>query len=333
MDLSVSYLGLDLQHPIIASASPLSQSIDGIKRLEEAGAAAVVLPSLFEEQVRTEAASLLPQVRCGTTVDHASTSNSAPVSYENGPDEYLELVRKAKKVVQIPVIASLNGATPGGWTQYARCLAEAGASAIELNIYSLPTDLWLTGRQVESQYEEIVQSVRRAVSIPLAVKSGPFFSAMGEMAQRLVAAGADGLVLFNRFYQPDFDLDHLQVVPSLELSRRSEIRLPLLWIAVLHGRLQASLAASSGVHTSAEVVKYLLAGADAVMTASALMRNGLGHMKSLVNGLREWLEQHDFGSVRQIQGLMDQRSASNPGELTRTNYMRVLQSYWNPYLA
>jgi dihydroorotate dehydrogenase (fumarate) len=334
VDLRTRYLGLDLAHPIVASSSPLSKSLDGIRRLEDAGAAAIVLFSLFEEQIQRENEAFEDLSQLGSesfaeSLSYFPAVGDAPV----GPDHYLELIRRARESVDVPIIASLNGITDAGWTKFARLIAEAGAQALELNVFSLPVDLALSGREVEQRTVDLVAAVRRAVSIPLAVKLSPFFSAPGEMAQRIVAAGADGLVLFNRFYQPDFDLERLEVEPSLELSRAYEIRLPLLWIALLHGRTGASLAATTGVETAIEVAKFLLAGADVVMTTSALLRHGPEHLRALRSGLSEWLERHGSTSVAQIRGSMSRQKAANPEAFERANYLRILQSHRSPYQA
>jgi dihydroorotate dehydrogenase (fumarate) len=319
---------MELAHPVIVSASPFTRSLDGIRRLEDAGAAAIVMHSLFEEQIRTHDQ---PREWSGAEAEPAFGSPPAQGDEDPGPEEYLDLLRRAKESVGIPVIASLNGVTDEGWTSYARSIQETGVDAIELNIFHIPADLRTTGRQVEQRYADVVFAVRSAVSIPLAVKIGPYFSALGEMARRLVVSGADGLVLFNRFYQPDFDLDTLEVVTDLELSHRSEIRLPLLWIAALHGRIPASLAASTGVQTAAEVVKYLLAGADVVMTTSALLRQGTEHLPRLVEGLRYWLDRHEYDAVATMQGILSQEKIEDPTSQDRANYLKILQSYRGPF--
>ena len=330
MDLRTTYMGMELQHPIVASASPLSGSVASIKRLEDAGAAAVVLFSLFEEQLKHESAALEYLMTAGTE-SFAESLNYFPEvdDYTVGPDRYLELVRQASEAVDIPIIASLNGITNTGWIEYARLMQEAGARGIELNIYYIPADLTTSGREVEQRYIEIVKAVKAAVSIPVAVKLSPFFSAIGSMAKALDEAGADALVLFNRFYQPDFDLDKLDVVPNLQLSTPDEIRLPLLWIAVLHGKLRASLGATRGVHSPVEVVKYLMAGADAVMTTSALLKHGVDYLGTLREGLRTWMEMRRYGSVAQMKGSLSQQSCPDPDAFERANYMKVLQS-WRP---
>jgi dihydroorotate dehydrogenase (fumarate) len=333
MDLTTKYLGLELKHPIVASSSPMSRSLDGIKRMEDAGAAAVVLFSLFEEQIRYENESFDYLAEAGTESFAESLSYFPDVGdYRVGPDAYLELIRKASESCDVPIIASLNGISDTGWTEYSKQMIEAGAKALEINVFYIPADLSLTGRQVEQRYVDVVKAVRGAVDAPVAVKLSPFFSAMGEMAQRFVEAGADGLVLFNRFYQPDFDLEEMEVVPDLDLSAASEIRLPLLWIAVLHGRVNCSLAATRGVESGREVIKYVMAGADAVMTTSALLRNGAGHMKTLVNQVQDWMERRGYESVAQMKGSMSQRKVADPDAFERSNYIKVLQSYKSPYM-
>lgn len=323
-DLRTTYLGLPLAHPIVAAASPLSRTIDGVRRLEDGGAAAIVLFSLFAEQVFPEAE---PLPGAGHGAPRGMVAQSwRPGQGAVGPDAYLELIRRAKETVDIPVIASLNGVTDAGWTRFAHDAQQAGADAIELNIFYIPADLAVSGRQVEQRYVDVVLAVRSSVRIPVSVKVCPFFSAMGEMARRLVVAGADGLVLFNRFYQPDIDLDRLAVLPALELSRPAEARLPLLWIALLRGRLPADLAATTGVESTDEVVKYLLAGADTVMTASAVLRHGPEHITQLVRGLHEWLDRRGYDSLARIRGLLAHRTIADPDTYERMNYIKVLQS-------
>jgi dihydroorotate dehydrogenase (fumarate) len=328
MDLTTHYMGLELKHPVVASASPLSESLDGIRRLEDGGAAAVVMFSLFEEQIRRENAAL------DRLLSHGSHSFAESLSYfpalddfAVGPDHYLDLVRRASETIDIPIIASLNCITGEGWIDYARQLEQAGADGLELNIYAIETNLDVAGQDVEQRYLDSLGLVKQAVSIPVALKLSPFFSAFGHMAKRLDAAGADALVLFNRFYQPDLDIDTLEAAPTLTLSSAGEIRLPLLWIALLHGRLKASLGATRGVETAVEVIKYLLAGADTVMTASALLRHGPGHAAALVEGLEAWMDQRGFQSVRQLRGIMSHARAADPQAFERANYIRILESY------
>jgi dihydroorotate dehydrogenase (fumarate) len=327
-------MGLDLKHPLVASAGPISKSLDGIKRLEDAGASAVVLFSLFEEQIRQENESFDYLTEAGTESFGESLSYFPAVGdYKMGPDAYLDLIRQATEAVDIPIIGSLNGVTDAGWAEYAKDISDAGAQAIELNVYYIPADVGIAARDVEQRYIDIVKHVKGAVSIPVSVKLSPFFSSIGEMANRFVEAGANGLVLFNRFYQPDFDLEELEVVPNLELSSASEIRLPLMWIAILHGRVEASLAATRGVETAQEVVKYVMAGADVVMTTSALLRNGVGHMKTLVDGLNAWMEKRGYDSVEQMKGSMSQLKVADPSAFERANYIKMLGSFKSPYMA
>jgi len=312
----------------VAGAGPITGKLDNIRKLEDLGAGAVVLPSLFEEQIEQEQQLIDRLATMGAdNCAEALTYLPAPESYSVGPAGYLETIHRASQAVDIPVVASLNGITDEGWVQYARQLEEAGASAIELNIYFIPTAPELTGRAVEERYVHILQAVKRAVKIPVAVKLSPYFSAMGHMAGQLVEAGADGLVLFNRFYQLDIDLTGLTLLPNLDLSTPAEIRLPLLWIGVLSGRLGASLAASTGVESSDEVVKYLLAGADVVMTTSALLRHGAGHMKVLLDGVASWLAARDLNTLDSIRGRMSQRKVADKTAFARANYIRVLQGY------
>jgi dihydroorotate dehydrogenase (fumarate) len=326
MDLKTRYMGLELRNPLVASASPLNADLDNIRHLEDAGVAAIVLPSLFEEQIDA-------QMRQYETLTAAGLESSPeaeryfPQSDEPGPQEYLDLIRRAVAAVDIPIIGSLNGTTDEGWTGYAKLIEEAGASGLELNVYFIPTDLSLTGRDVEERYLDILRAVRDAVDIPIAIKLGPYFSSIGQMALAFAAAGAHALVLFNRFYQPDIDLSELRLLNDLQLSNASEIRLPLLWIAVLSGRIDASLAASTGVESSEQVIKYLLAGADAVMTTSALLRNGPRHIEKLLAGTISWLSARDLGSVAEIRGLLSQRRFRNPDSFGRANYMKILQGY------
>jgi len=328
MDLRTTYMGLPLKHPIVASASPLSEKLDNFKRMEDAGAAAVVMFSLFEEQIKRENAAIEHLITAGTNSFAESLSYFPDFDdYDTGPEEYLNLLRQASEAVDIPVIGSLNGITNEGWVDTARMMQEAGASGIELNIYYIPANLYMSGREVEQRYVEILKEVKSSVAIPVALKLSPFFSAMGNMARQFDEAGADALVLFNRFYQPDFDLDKLDVKVNLELSTPSEIRLPLLWIAVLYGRINASLGATRGVHSPTEVIKYLMAGADAVMTTSALLRNGIGFLTTLVDGLQSWMEQRQYESVQQMKGSMSQINCLDPGAFERANYIKIIESW------
>jgi len=331
VDLHITYLGLELKHPVVASASPLSETLDGVRRLEDGGASAIVLFSLFEEQIHCEDNALDYFSQVGAESSAETLSYFPDVAdYQVGPERYLDLIRNAVEAVGVPVIGSLNGMTPSGWCNFARQIEQAGAAALELNIYYVPADITTSAREVEQRYVEIVKSVREVVTIPIAVKLSPYFSAFGEMAERLITAGADGLVLFNRFYQPDFDLEKLEVVPNLKLSSSIEMRLPLLWIAILHSNIRASLAATTGVETANEVIKYLLAGADVAMTTSALLRHGPQHLSILVEGLRQWMEQQEYESVQQMQGAMSQQHVADPSAFERANYIHGLQSYRDP---
>lgn len=332
MDLSTRYMGLELRHPVVASASPLSSSLDGIRRLEDGGAAAVVMFSLFEEQLRQEIASVEHLTTAGSESFAESLSYfPALEEYHAGPDQYLDLLRRAAEAVDIPVIASLNCVSGDSWRDYARLLCEAGASGIELNVYYLPANPGLSGPEVEQTYLDALEAVKTASSIPVALKLGPYFSAMAHMARRFEAAGADALVLFNRFYQPDFDLEELTVTPNLQLSEASEIRLPLRWIAMLSGRVGLSLAATTGVRGPNEVVKYLLAGADAVMTTSALLRNGPGYCRVLVDGLADWMDRRGYERLDRMKGALSQKSVGDPTAFARANYIRMLEGWKNPY--
>jgi dihydroorotate dehydrogenase (fumarate) len=329
LDLRTNYLGLSLAHPVVPSASPVTADMDHLLRLAEAGAAAVVLPSLFEEQVEHEAMAMYhgTEWSSGSFAEAADGYFPEMNDYNTGPDSYLELIRAAKAELSIPVIASLNGTTRGGWTLYAKVLADEGIDALELNIYLVAADQTISGNEIEGRYLGLVESVRRVVDVPLAVKVGPFFSSMAHMAERLVSAGADGLVLFNRFYQPDIDLDRLEVVPNLVLSTPAELRLVLRWVAILHGRVNCSLAASTGVDGPVEAAKLLLAGADVVMMASALLRHGPERLRQTVDGLRAWLVEREYESLNQARGSLSQKSVADPFSYERANYMRTLVSY------
>ena len=327
MDLTTRYLGLTLKNPLVASASPLTSDLGNLRRLEDCGAAAVVLPSIFEEQIEAEEAETERLTTfSGESFPEALSYFPAAVNYI-GPQAYLENLRRAREAVAIPVIASLNGISRSGWCDYARLVEQAGANAIELNAYFVPSDLSLSGAAVEKLYLDVVRAVKSAVSIPVAVKLSPYFSAPGRMAIALAGAGADGLVLFNRFYQPDIDLAALRLKRDIELSRPAEIRLPVLWIGVLAGNVRASLAASSGVDSVEEVVKYLLVGADVVMTTAALLRYGLEHMATLVEDLGDWLAAREIDSIAGIRGRMSRGALSDPTAFDRANYVQILQSY------
>jgi dihydroorotate dehydrogenase (fumarate) len=328
MNLTTNYLGMVLKNPIVASSSPLSHTIDSIRRLEDAGAAAVVMYSLFEEQIGFDSYYVDHHLTAGIDSYAESLSYFPDMqTYNVGPDAYLNLIRRAKDAVDIPVIGSLNGASVGGWTDYATLIEDAGADAIELNVYYLPTNPELTGLEVESLYIDILMAVRQAVTIPVAVKLSPFFSSMSNMARRLSEHGADGLVLFNRFYQPDFDLENLEVAPRLVLSNSDDLRLPLRWVAILYGRVSSDLAITSGIHTSLDVIKGLMAGARVTMMASELLQKGVGRVGQVLDELVTWLHQYEYESVMQMVGSMSQQHCAEPAAFERANYMKMLQSY------
>lgn len=328
IDLSTKYLGMDLRNPLVVSASPLSKEIANLRHMEDAGAAAIVLYSLFEEQINIESNELDRYLWDGSDVSAESTSMFPDLAnYNIGPDAYLEHIRQAKQAVSIPIIASLNGVSRGGWVSYAREAEQAGADAIELNVYFVPADPRSSADDVEKLYIDLVTEVRRTVSIPVAVKVGPYFSSFANMALRLEAAGANAIVIFNRFYQPDFDLDALEVKPSLTLSRSDELLLRLHWTAILHGHLHADIAITGGVHTVEDVVKSMMAGAKITMLASALLQNGIGYLRPLRNQLESCLELHEYESIKQMQGSMSQKNVPNPKAFQRANYMKVLSSY------
>jgi dihydroorotate dehydrogenase (fumarate) len=327
IDLSTTYLGLPLRTPLVASASPLSQELDGIRHLEDAGASAVVLYSLFEEQLRQESWELDHHLTEGTdSFAEAMSFFPQPSEFHVGPDGYLNHIRRAKEAVEIPIIASLNGTTVGGWIQYAKLIEQAGADALECNIYSIPTDPGLTSAAVEQQYLDIIETVKSAVTIPIAVKLSPFFSNMANMAKRLDEVGANALVLFNRFYQPDINLDELEIKPNVLLSTPQALRLPLTWIGILYGRIQANLAATSGVHGPEDVVKLLMVGADVTMLCSTLLRNGISHLRHIEDGLLLWMEKHEYDSVQQMKGSMSQIRCANPSAFERAQYMKAVKS-------
>lgn len=329
MDLTTTYLGLKLKNPLVPSASPLSRSVDAVRRLEDAGASAIVLYSLFEEQINYEAEK----------VDHYLTTYSESyaeaLSYFPEPDafnnlyaeEYLEHIFDLKKTVQMPVIASLNGVSEGGWMEYAKKMEQAGADAIELNIYYLAADPAVSGREVERMYIDDVKKVKKNLKIPVSVKLGPYFSSFANMAVELDNAGADGLVLFNRFYQPDIDLETMEVSPSLVLSSNYEKRLPMRWIAILYGQLRASLAATSGVHNAEDAIKMILCGADVTMLASVLLRKGIEHLNDILVDFQAWMIEHEYASVSEMKGSMSHRNVAEPAAFERANYLKILQSF------
>lgn len=330
MDLSTHYLGLKLRSPLVPSACPLTRELDEIRRAEDAGAGAVVLPSVFEEQIRRESADLDLAIEQATDVSAEAQSYFPQVGeFRIGPEDYLEHVQAAKRAVKIPVIASLNGSSLGGWTEYARKIQAAGADALELNIYYIPTDPDLTSAEVEKTYLDILKAVKGAVTLPVAVKLSPFFSSMANMARQLDDAGANGLVLFNRFYQPDIDIDKLEVEHSLLLSTPQARRLPLRWVAILHGRIRASLAATSGIHTAFDALKVLMAGADVTMLCSVLLRKGMPQIAAIEKEMRLWMEKHEYDSVTQLKGSLSQKNCPDPSAFERAQYMRLLAT-WKP---
>jgi len=328
MDLTTTYLGLTLRTPLVPSASPLSEEIDNIRRMEDAGAAAVVLYSLFEEQLVLDRYELHHHLTEGTeSFAEALTYFPEATEYHLGPDDYLEHIRKAKQAVAIPIIASLNGTSLGGWTSYAKQMQAAGADALELNVYYIPTDAQQTAEQVEQTYVDILQAVKSAVTIPVALKLGPFFSNMARMARRLDEAGANALVLFNRFYQPDIDLEALEVRPRVLLSTPQAMRLPLTWIGILYGRIRADMAATSGVHEAEDVLKLLMVGANVTMLCSVLLQRGIEQIRTIEEGVRQWMELHEYRSVQQMRGSMSQQNVANASAFVRANYISSLQSY------
>jgi dihydroorotate dehydrogenase (fumarate) len=330
VDLTTTYLGLKLKNPLVASPSPLSEKVENVKRMEEAGIAAVVMYSLFEEQIIHESLELDYFLTRGTeSFAEALTYFPNVGKFSLAPDKYIEILEKNKLAVNIPVMGSLNGVSTGGWIEYAQKIQDAGADALELNLYYLPTDVNLTSTQLEDNYLKLVGDIRAKVKIPLAVKLAPFFTALPNFARRLVEAGADGLVLFNRFYQPDLDLENLEVVPNLVLSNSDELRLPLRWIAILYGKIKADLALTSGVHTSEDAIKAIMAGATVAMTTSALLKRGSNAIQQILTGMEEWMTTHEYESVKQMRGSMSQGAVAEPAAFERANYMKVLNSF-NP---
>ena len=328
MDLTTNYLGLKLRSPLVVSASPLSEEVDNIKRMEDAGAAAVVLYSLFEEQLRQDRLEMNQNLQQGTeSFAESLTYFPEPNEFKLGPEEYLKHIAAAKKATRIPIIASLNGSSAGGWTDYAKQIQQAGADALELNIYYIPTDMNLTGTEVEMTYLDILKSVKSNVTIPVAVKLSPFFSNFANMAKRLDQAGANGLVLFNRFYQPDIELESLEVKPNILLSTPMAMRLPLRWIALLHGKLKASLAATSGIHRASDALKMLMVGADVTMLCSTVIRHGIPQIAMIEREMVEWLKEHEYESVSQLKGSLSQKNCPEPAAFERAQYMKALTGY------
>ena len=327
-DLSTTYLGLELKNPLVASASPLSKKVGNAKKLEEAGVSAIVMYSLFEEQIIHESLELDHYLTRGThAFAEAMTYLPDLGTYNIGPEKYVGHISALKKAVSIPVIASLNGVSKGGWVRYARLMQDAGADALELNMYYLPADPGLTGQELEDNYVDLVTEVKSAISIPLAVKLSPFITSLPNFARRLVIAGADGLVLFNRFYQPDFDLEELEVVRILELSDSRDLLLPLRWISILYGKIDADLALTSGVHTAQDVLKSMMAGARVAMMTSAILQDGYEVIPSILTDLQAWMETYEYQSIKQMQGSMSQQSVAEPAAFERSNYIRILNEF------
>lgn len=329
MDLTTNYLGITLKSPlVVGSCAPLTEEIDNIKRMEDAGAAAVVLHSFFEEQLRQEQLELHHHLTHGTeSYPEALTYFPEPEIFHVGSDEYLEHIRKAKKMVDMPIIASINGSTLGGWLDYSKQIEQAGADALELNIYYVPTDLDIPGGEIEQNYLDILKAVKSEINIPIAIKISPYFSNMANMAKRFAEAGVDGLVLFNRFYQPDIDLNNLEVYPNVLLSTPQAMRLPMRWIAILYGKIDADLAATSGIHHSTDVIKMVMAGAKITQVVSALLRHGIHYLGTLEEGIRNWMEENEYTSIRQMQGSFSQLHCPDPTAFERAQYMKALQTY------
>ncbi|MFA6540385.1 MAG: dihydroorotate dehydrogenase-like protein [Bacteroidota bacterium] len=328
MDLSTTYLGLQLKNPIVPSASPMSRTVGNVKLMEDYGASAVVLYSIFEEQIRHETKELHHHLTVNAESYAEATSYFPSVEeYHTGPDEYLEHIRKLKESVNIPIIGSINGVTEGGWIDYAKKIEQAGADALELNIYYIPTDPKMTGGDIEQNYLDIVKDVRHQVKIPIAVKLSSFFTAIPNVATRLDAIGVNGLVMFNRFYQPDINLDTLNVEPGVTLSSSDALRLPLRWIAILYGKVKADLAATTGVHTEEDVIKLVMAGANVTMMCSALLRHGPRKIREVLTGIQQWMVEHEYPSLSDVRGSMSHKSVADPSSFERANYMKALQSY------
>jgi dihydroorotate dehydrogenase (fumarate) len=326
IDLSTTYLGLKLKNPLVPSASTLTDEIGSIRKMEDAGAAAIVLHSLFEEQLRADRVELFERMTHGTeSFPEALTYFPEPPKFELGPETYLEHIRKAKAAVDIPVMASLNGSSAGGWIDYAQKIQQAGADALELNLYFIPADLQMTGAALEERKLEVVRAVKSVVTIPVAVKCSPFFTNMANMAYKLDKAGADGLVLFNRFYQPDIDIDELEIRPNVLLSTPQAARLPLTWIGILYGRIKADLAATSGIHQGRDAIKMIMAGAKVTQVCSSLYRNGTKHLSTMEREMREWMEKNEYESVQQMRGSMSQKNCADPAAFERAQYMRAIQ--------
>ena len=328
MELKTRYLGLDLKNPLVVSPAPLSEPIDNIKKMEDAGAAAVVLHSLFEEQITMASNELDANLLQGEESFAEALSYFPDMGdYKMGPDAYLEHIQKAKAAVDIPIIGSLNGVSAGGWLDFAKKIEDVGADALELNVYFIPTNPNMNSQKLEDMYCQIVKNVKSVVSIPVAVKIGPYFSALANLAQQLDAACADALVLFNRFYQPDIDLERLEVKPDLNLSNSNELRLRLRWVAILCGVIKADMAVTGGVHTAEDVIKSMMAGANVAMMTSALLKHGIDHLKTVRNGIEDWMEAHEYESIKQMQGSMSHKNCPEPAAFERANYMKILTHY------
>ena len=328
MDLTTTYMGMTLKNPIVPSASPLSHTVESIRQVEEAGASALVMYSLFEEQIRLESQQLDHHLSYFTE-SYAESLDFFPEmgAYRIGPEEYLHLIQRAKEAVDIPIIGSLNGITPGGWVEYGKMIEEAGADGLELNVYYIPTDPTLGGREVEQMYLDVLKAVKAKLTIPVAIKLNPFFSAPAFMARQLAEAGADALVLFNRFYQPDIDIDRLEVAPRLRLSTSYDLRLPLRWTAIMYGRVPADFAITSGIHTYVDVLKAMMAGANIAMMASELLMNGVERIEVMLREITDWMEKFEYESIQQMQGSMSQQHVEDPASFERANYMKVLASW------
>jgi dihydroorotate dehydrogenase (fumarate) len=328
MDLSTTYMGLKLKNPLVPSASPLARDISSIKLMEDVGASAVVLESIFEEQIIHERHEMDHFLSQGTE-SFAESLNYFPESdmFTFGPDEYLEHIRKAKEAVKIPIIGSLNGVSVGGWIDHARKIQDAGADALELNTYYLATDPNKSAQVIEDNYIEVLKAVKSSVTIPVALKVSPYFTSMAYMAKRFDEAGVNALVLFNRFYQPDIDLENLEVVPNVVLSTSESMRLPLRWVAILYGRIKADMAATTGIHTAQDVLKMVMAGADITQLCAVLFQHGIGRISQLLDEIKQWMEDHEYDSIKQMKGSMSHKSVAEPAAFERANYMRVLKSY------
>ncbi len=328
MNIKTKYLGKELRSPIVISANPLSEDVENIKKMEDAGVGAVVLFSLFEEQIKMEQKEIMSHETSGEDIYAESTSFFPdPGEYRSGPENYLDLISRAKDAVDIPIIPSLNGSTTGGWINYAKKMEDAGADALELNIYNIPTDMDTTAEDIENQYLEVVKAVKSAVKIPVAIKLSPFFTNFANFAKKLDATGIDGMVMFNRFYQPDINLESLEVEPNILLSHSAAMRLPMRWIAILNKRINADMAATSGIHTGADVIKMMMVGAKTAMMCSAVLQNGIDHIKTVEKEMIQWMESNEYESIEQMQGSMSQKSIKDASVYERAQYMKALSSY------